>query len=98
MILPAVSAPNAYTVDGMIGRTIRSGKPQAPIYSLVFKNEMFDFCFDWAKVCGLFFVRISRRIFTVCVQAKGRTGGKSYETQQLHQASSETDSFIDPLW
>jgi len=52
-IMKSVAAPNAYTVDGMLGRTVRSGKPQAPIYSLVFKNTMFDFCYDWAKVLGL---------------------------------------------
>jgi len=45
-----VVAPNAYTADEMMGRTVRSGKPQAPIYSLVFKNPLFDYAWDWANV------------------------------------------------
>ena len=42
--------PNQYTVDPMLGRTIRGGKKSAPAHSLVGRTDHGAFCEDLAQV------------------------------------------------
>lgn len=47
-----VPAPNAYVLDSMLGRTVRSSKPMAPVYSMLARNQRFSFQWDWAQTPG----------------------------------------------
>jgi len=44
--------PNAYQLDSMMGNTVRSGKRQAPVFSLRGKNNVGSFCEDHARTPG----------------------------------------------
>eukprot|EP00919_Chromeraceae_sp_WS-2016_P034325 GHVR01081292.1.p1 GENE.GHVR01081292.1~~GHVR01081292.1.p1 ORF type:complete len:253 (-),score=5.14 GHVR01081292.1:720-1478(-) len=45
-------APNAYALDPMMGRTVRAGKRQAPIYSMRPKSVVGSFTEDLSKTPG----------------------------------------------
>ena len=43
-------APNAYSLDAMLGRTVRSSKRQAPQFSMTGRSKVGSFYEDHAKV------------------------------------------------
>lgn len=45
-------APNKYTLDGMLGKTIQSGKPQAPVISVRGRSTIGSFHEDLQKTPG----------------------------------------------
>ena len=44
--------PNNYTVDSMMGKTIRSSKKQSPCYSMTGRSQVGSFCQDLARTPG----------------------------------------------
>ncbi|KAK2143268.1 hypothetical protein LSH36_858g00031 [Paralvinella palmiformis] len=47
-----VPAPNAYTLDSMLSKTVRSSKRQAPTFIMTGKNKVGSFCEDLPKTPG----------------------------------------------
>ena len=45
-----VLAPNAYSLDPMVGKTVRAGKNQSPIFTMRPKHKVGAFYEDLAKV------------------------------------------------
>lgn len=45
-------APNRYSVDPMLGKTIRSSKRQAPCFSMTGRSKVGSFCEDLARTPG----------------------------------------------
>ena len=49
-IFSSIAGPNRYTVDPMMGVTVRSGKPTCPKYSMCFRHMHGSYLHDLSKV------------------------------------------------